>query len=165
MESGAGSVVSATIAAAAALSGAIDLDRQRLHRIVVPAGWTNAALSFQTSSDRTMWSDLYDASGEIVVGAGVVTGRRAVLLYPATFFVQIRSGTAAAPVNQAAARADARDGGALMPRIVYACRRGSTLSLDASGFAAGLLSGSPIGTLTDPFAGQGLGTTGLPPSA
>lgn len=109
VESSAEGSAAATIAANASLTDAIDLDRQRLHRIAIPAGWTTAGLSFQSSPNGTSWNDLYDMNGEVTVAAGIVAPGRAIVLDPAVFFgiryLRVRSGTAAAPVAQAAARA------------------------------------------------------------
>lgn len=91
------------------ITSAIDLGAQRLFAILIPAGWTGAGLSFQASVDGAAWADLYNGSGELVIAAGAIGASRAVLVDPAAFFgiryLKIRSGTAAAPVAQAAARA------------------------------------------------------------
>lgn len=98
---------SVTIANGASLSGAIDLENFRLGRIIIPAAWTAANLTFQTSPDDGTYSDLYDAAGyeyTIVVGGA----SRAIIVPLADFigirFLKIRSGTAGVAVNQAADR-------------------------------------------------------------
>lgn len=99
-------VVSVAIASGAALSGAIDLGEGRAVFVQLPAAWTAANLSFQVSADGVTWADLYDRDGQEYV-AQAAAGRA--ILLPITDFVgirhlKIRSGAAAAPVNQGAAR-------------------------------------------------------------
>jgi hypothetical protein len=98
----------ASIASGAALTGAIDLADQRLHRIALPAGWTAAAITFQASANGTTFNDLYDANGEVTLPTAIVGASRAIVVDPAAFlgirYLKIRSGTSAAPVNQAAQR-------------------------------------------------------------
>ncbi|MFA6280382.1 MAG: hypothetical protein WC612_06285 [Bdellovibrionales bacterium] len=98
----------ATIAAGAALSGAVNLGGLRLFGLVMPAAWTAAGITFQVSYDGgTSWSNLYDANGNEV--SVTVAASRAIALDPVTFaaisMIKVRSGTAAAPVNQIAAAA------------------------------------------------------------
>lgn len=101
------SATSATIANAASVTGAIDLGTGRLARIVIPAAWTTANLTFQTSYDGTNYADLYDASGtEYTVQVGGVS--RAILLPIADWlgvrYLKIRSGTSGSPVAQGGSR-------------------------------------------------------------
>jgi len=105
----------ATIASGASISDAVDMsayainkDNYRLFGIVMPAAWTAANLTFQASFDGgTTWNDVMDATGtEYTVTAGT---SRYIPVDPTPFaaipMLKIRSGTAAAPVNQAADRA------------------------------------------------------------
>ena len=97
----------ATIPAGGSLSGAIDLATQRLAGIAIPAAWSAANLTFQASTDGATFNDLYDwLGGEYTVQVGGPA--RHVQLPLADFLglrhLKIRSGTAAAPVNQAASR-------------------------------------------------------------
>ena len=46
------------------LSSGIDISAGNIVRITTPAGWTNANLTFQISSDGTGYNDLYDAEGQ-----------------------------------------------------------------------------------------------------
>ncbi|SHF52013.1 hypothetical protein SAMN02745157_2287 [Kaistia soli DSM 19436] len=96
------SVFSASIAAAGTLSGAVDLGLYRLCRIVMPASWTAAVLTFQTSPDGTNWYDLYDAGGsEYTVQAGAGRGIVVPLSdFLGTRYLKIRSGTSGAAVAQ-----------------------------------------------------------------
>jgi hypothetical protein len=97
----------ATIANGASLSGAVDLGTARLAKINMPAAWTAAVLTFQTSSDGVTYRDLYDSSGTEI--SYTVAASRSVIVSLAdwigTRFVKVRSGTAAAAVNQGADRA------------------------------------------------------------
>ena len=108
VESGAGGSFTLVIAAGTALSPAIDLDRQRLHRVAFPAAWTAAAISFQVSADGAAFVDLYDRDGELTLPPAVVGPNRSVVVDPAAFigvrFLKLRSGVAASPVAQAADR-------------------------------------------------------------
>jgi hypothetical protein len=96
----------ATIASGASLSGAVDTGTARLAQINMPAAWSAANLTFQTSDDGVTYRNLYDSSGtEYVVTAAA---GRSIILSLADFiaarFLKVRSGTAGVSVNQAAAR-------------------------------------------------------------
>jgi hypothetical protein len=74
--------------------------------IEMPAAWDAANLTFQTSGDGSNFFNLYDETGnEVTVTAS--TSRR-IRLEPSqwagTYQMKIRSGTAAVPVTQTAAR-------------------------------------------------------------
>ena len=97
------------IADGASLSAEVPLGANRLIGIAMPATWTAAVLTFQTSLDD--WATLdglevYDDAGNEIsftVAAGCF------ILVPQDLFrsinaFKIRSGTAAAAVNQGAAR-------------------------------------------------------------
>lgn len=96
----------ATIANGQSLSDAIDLGERRAVRIVMPAGWTAAALTFQSSYDGTTFNDLYDESGNEV--SYTVAAGRSVRLpvgdWLGVRYLKIRSGSSGTPVNQGAAR-------------------------------------------------------------
>lgn len=98
---------SVTIASGASLSNALsDLDGAALVGIVMPADWTAANLTFQTSDDDTNFGDLYDEVGtEIAV---VVAAGRRIKLLPQDWLgwngLKVRSGTTGTPVNQGAER-------------------------------------------------------------
>jgi hypothetical protein len=101
--------LTATIAAAQSLSDAIALDRNWLVALALPAAWTTAVLTFQGSNDTgspTTWLDLYNETGEIVLSSAAAS--RGLVLPPALLhgwrWIRLRSGTAAAPVTQAADR-------------------------------------------------------------
>lgn len=96
----------ATIANAAFLSGAVDLDDKTLVGIVMPAAWTAANLTFQVSSDGVTYNDLYDNVG--IEKNIIAAASRFIIAVPADWvgvrYVKVRSGTAAATVAQAAQR-------------------------------------------------------------
>jgi hypothetical protein len=98
-----------TIANGAALSGPLDLAGHVLIAIAMPAAWTAAVLTFQSSIDGgTTWSDVVDDTGtEVSVAAAasrtIVNGGQLEKLAPLGR-IRIRSGTTGVPVNQAADR-------------------------------------------------------------
>lgn len=98
----------ATIANGASLSGEIELGNSTALGLSLPT-LTSAALTFQVAeSGGGTYRNLYDDAGtEVTIPAS--TGDRWVALPPALFSgaraLKIRSGTAAAPVNQGADRA------------------------------------------------------------
>lgn len=97
----------AVIAANNANTDKINLGGLRLFGIVMPAAWTAANLTFQASLDGgTTWNNVKDATGaEVTV---VASASDCVVWLPAAFsalpMLKLRSGPAAAPVNQAADR-------------------------------------------------------------
>jgi hypothetical protein len=98
----------ATIAAGTALSGPCALGALTLVGISMPAVWTAAPLTFQVSPDGVTWQELYDGAGnEVTVTAAagqfVIPLADPSYLWRGVNLVQVRSGTAAAPVNQVAA--------------------------------------------------------------
>lgn len=97
---------SVTIANAASLSDAMDLQGARLVGIRMPATWTAAGLTFQVSEDGTNFVDLYNSAGEVAYTTAA--GSRGLSFLAEDFlgwrYVKVRSGTAASPVNQGGAR-------------------------------------------------------------
>jgi len=107
--SGDPSFLTASIPNGTAITPAIDLGSQRLHRIVIPAAWTAAAISFDVSYDGTNFAPLFNSAGEFsLASATVVAASRSVLVDLPTFYgiryLKVRSGLVASPVNQAAQR-------------------------------------------------------------
>lgn len=99
-------LIAATIANGASLSGAVFLGSGTLIRIQMPAAWTAAVLSFQTSDDGVTYQDHYDdANNEINIA---VAASRSIQVSPdilqGALWIKVRSGLTAAAVNQAAAR-------------------------------------------------------------
>src|ERR1044072_669262 len=96
----------ATIANGASLPGAVDLGRTRLAKINMPASWTAAVLTFQTSSDNVTYRDLYDSYG--VEYTAQAAASRSIILNLADWlgsrYVKVRSGTSAAAGNPGGAR-------------------------------------------------------------
>ena len=93
---------------ATGLSGAIDLQDARAARLMMPATWVAAALTFQTSMDGVNYSNLYDVNGEYTISTAVVAASREIILPLQDFigirFLKIRSGTSGTPVDQTANR-------------------------------------------------------------
>lgn len=99
-------VIEATIAAGQALSGPAALGAKTLVGIVMPSAWTAAGLTFQMSPDGgTTWLEVYSSAGSEI--DFTVAASQFIQVDPSTWrginMVQVRSGTAGAPVNQAAA--------------------------------------------------------------
>jgi hypothetical protein len=98
-----------TIPAGQALSAPIATVGYGVCLVLLPAAWTDAPLTLQGSLDQgdpAAWADLYDHLGNEVVLS--VAAGRALTLPPTLLlgwrWLRLRSGLAAAPVNQAAAR-------------------------------------------------------------
>jgi hypothetical protein len=96
----------ATIETGQALSGPTPLGALTLVGISMPAVWTPAVLTFQVSPDGgTTWQELYDGAGNEVT---FMTGGGQLLIplvdpssaWRGINMVQVRSGTAGAPVDQ-----------------------------------------------------------------
>lgn len=95
-----------TIAINTALSDAVDLGGLGAIRLVMPALWTAAALTFQTSLDNVTYTDLFKPDGTEY--SLVVAASRSIPLPPSDFagfrWMKLRSGVSGTGVNQAAAR-------------------------------------------------------------
>lgn len=97
----------ATIAEGAALSNAVSLDGYKYFTILMPAQWTAASLTFQGSIDGTTYYNLYTDGSEVtesVAAGNAYAVNMNALAFASLKYLKIRSGTAATPVNQAAAR-------------------------------------------------------------
>lgn len=95
-----------TIANGASLSGTITLTGEVVG-ILMPAAWTAASLTFRGSTDGTNFFDLYDDLGQEVTmptAASRFLGVANNGPFRGLRSLQVRSGTAATPVNQGAAR-------------------------------------------------------------
>lgn len=100
------STQSCMIASGTAVSSAIDLAGWSPLRIVMPAAWDLANLTLLVSQDNVTYVPVYlDDGTEYVIAAAA---SRAIVLDPGRLpgvrYLQLRSGTAATPVNQTAAR-------------------------------------------------------------
>lgn len=102
------SYFSVTIPINTALSNAVDLGGFTPVGIYFPLAWTAAALGIAVSRDNGQFSTIYTAAGAdygiaTPVAGGLVPFLPSDLLV-ADRWIKLRSGTAASPVNQAAAR-------------------------------------------------------------
>lgn len=102
-------MIDATIAAAASISGDIDLGPLRLEGVIMPAAWTAADLTFQVSRDGSAFQNLFDdADNEVIVQAAA--SRNVALrddvkkAFSGWRWLRVRSGTSGTPVAQAAER-------------------------------------------------------------
>jgi len=95
-----------TILNGASLSNAVPLFGGLLSVIEMPAAWTAATLTFQTSGDNVNFFNVYDELGTEV--SSLADAARRIRLEPSQWAaisqIKIRSGTAAVPVNQGADR-------------------------------------------------------------
>ena len=92
------------IAAGESLSDGINCTAGQIARFTMPAGWTNANITFAISSDGNGYNDLFDADGKeitmtVVAGSAVVVAQFE-QFFRAIAFIKIRSGTRAYPVVQ-----------------------------------------------------------------
>jgi hypothetical protein len=98
----------ATILPGASLSGPVGLGALTLVGISMPPVWAAAALTFQVSPDGgTTWQELYDSAGNEITVTAAANQYLMLLAEPSydwrgVNMVQVRSGTLAAPVVQAA---------------------------------------------------------------
>lgn len=94
------------IAAASALSPQANIGQKTLVGIFIPANWTTASLSFQASPDGGVtFAELDDATATAIAIASVTGGAALYVTLDPTKWrgiqcIKVRSGTAAAPVNQ-----------------------------------------------------------------
>lgn len=96
----------ATIANGESLSAAVDLGGWRVAGIVMPASWTAANLTLQTSPDGETYNNRYDRSGtEYTITAAASRSIQIPLDdLLSVRFIKVRSGTSGSPVNQGAER-------------------------------------------------------------
>lgn len=94
-----------TIAAAASVSGSVNLGGRSLVRVVMPGTWTAADLTLQTSLDGNTWTDVYDEFGNVytlkAAASRTIHLSSGALL--AVTYLRVRSGTPTTAVAQAAA--------------------------------------------------------------
>lgn len=103
--------VNAAIANGASLSAAVELEGFVIFAIALPAVWTAAAMTFQSSLDGVTWGDVFDDAGaEVTIAAGTIVAGR--FLVNSTILeklaglskLRVRSGISGAAVAQVAAR-------------------------------------------------------------
>ncbi len=96
-----------TIANAASVSDAINIGNRIPAGLFMPAAWTAASVTLQSSLDGTTWADVYDTVGSEMAITGTAGGYMAIpgaeLLGIGTH-LRLRSGTTGTPVNQGAER-------------------------------------------------------------
>jgi hypothetical protein len=90
-----------------ALSPAFTLNGEDLIGILMPAAWTAANITFQTSPDAVTWANVFDQGGvEVVLTSPAATNY--IYLTPLVangfLYIRLRSGTNALAVNQGADR-------------------------------------------------------------
>ena len=94
-----------TIPGGASISDGVNLTGRSLIRLTIGAAWTAADITVQTSPDGATWNDLYDEYGTPYTIKAAAN--RTVFINPgpllAVNYIRLRSGTPAAPVNQASA--------------------------------------------------------------
>lgn len=92
-----------TIANAASLSNSADISQAINATLIVPSTWTTQPITFQGSQDNTTFVDVFDKDGvEVSIPSAVAS--RGYEIHQAVMnfrFMKVRSGTAAAPANQA----------------------------------------------------------------
>jgi hypothetical protein len=86
------------IAPGEALSDALDCSAGPIVKITMPADWTDAVLTFQTSSDNVGYNDIFQPDGSEVVWH--VRAGAAIIGQLLTGWVKFRSGTSERPVPQ-----------------------------------------------------------------
>lgn len=100
-------IIPVTIAAGQSLSPQVDIGTKSLVGLILPSGWTAATggVSFQASPDGgANWYEVTTAAGTAFALAFAGAGAAFLAIDPSTLrgavSFKIRSGTAAAPVNQ-----------------------------------------------------------------
>ena len=103
-----GDLLEVTFAINTSLSNAIDRRHRSALGIFSDAAWTAAALTAQVSDDGVTWYNVYDRYGTEWTCQLATDARRFVPLdigdWASGRYIRFRSGTAATPVNQTAAR-------------------------------------------------------------
>lgn len=98
--------LTATIANGASLSDIVELPDATVAAIVTPAALTGTTLTFQASSDKVTFTNVYDDAGT-EVSITVSTSRTILLSNVARFlgvkFLKVRSGTAGTPTTESGA--------------------------------------------------------------
>jgi hypothetical protein len=92
-----------TIAAGESLSSAIDCSAGVVTKITMPTEWSDAVLTFATSTDGVGYNDIFDQHGREVT-CNVMGANTAILVRFRVGWVKFRSGTREQPVPQPATR-------------------------------------------------------------
>ena len=95
-----------TIPNAAATGAGFNLNNASLVGIYMPATWTTAVITFDTSLDGVTWQSALDINGtEITVQAAQGKNHQInAQVFEGVQWLRVRSGTFASPVNQGGAR-------------------------------------------------------------
>ena len=100
---------SAIIIAGQSLSGAVPMGADTLAALWMPPAWTPADITFQVSPDGGIsWCDLYNQAGSPIEvntpqsGSFIMFSTHASYMWRGINMLKVRSGTASAPVPQAA---------------------------------------------------------------
>lgn len=109
VQSGPVTTANVTITSGSSLSTAANLGSGQLVGIIMPSGWTTAAITFQANADgANTFYDVYDDATERTISSSGAAASRFLSLpisdWLAAKAVKIRSGTGAVPVNQGADR-------------------------------------------------------------
>ena len=94
-------LIGPTIAAGTSLSNALNINAGLLYRIIMPALWTPAKITFQLSQDGIDFYDAYGLNGKEIVLQPI---RNTIVTFGGyimqTHSIKIRSGTTRVPVVQ-----------------------------------------------------------------
>lgn len=105
-----GFTVSDTVAIASGASIAasgLDISDRALVGVILPATWTTADLTFQTSDDNVTFQNLYDENGTEYTLTGSTGARNIAILNGLVIghrYIKVRSGTSGSAVTQTGAR-------------------------------------------------------------
>lgn len=99
--------ITATIAAGESLSTVVELGVSTMCGVVLPAAWTAAKVSFESSVDGVTFGPVYDMAG-VIGSAANQAANDVISVDPARFlgfsYIKIRSGVPGALVNQVDSR-------------------------------------------------------------
>lgn len=98
--------LTATIAPSESLSNPVKLGERKHVGLIMPAAWDAADITFQVSYDGVNYGNLYDKSGAEVSTKAAASQAIQIGDFDLApwVYIKIRSGTAALPVVQTAAR-------------------------------------------------------------
>ena len=95
--------VQAVIAGGQSLSAEADIGPGVLVGIIIPTGWTAAALTFQASVDGVTWAEMVNATDTAMTFGPVTAGQYVAVdptLWRGVAALKLRSGTLGTPVVQ-----------------------------------------------------------------
>lgn len=97
-------IIEATIANGGSLSPAVDMGGMALVGIQMPAAWTAATITLQTSDDNSTFRNVHNTAGEVDLTVSASIQLMLAGLEGLSRYIKVRSGTTATPVNQGAER-------------------------------------------------------------